>query len=106
MISSRTPEGEWNCCPVCQADVKVEPSRLFGDATCPVCGGLLLFLAISGDARLYTRDEGERIERQMSALIAEQLGIDPHAVRDGDWAELGIDSLDLVELMMEFEEEL
>ena len=55
MISSRTPEGEWNHCPVCRNQVRVEPSRPFGDATCPACGSLLWFLAAGGDARFLAR---------------------------------------------------
>jgi acyl carrier protein len=37
-------------------------------------------------------------------LIAARLGINSDAVRDGDWQELGIDSLDLVEFVMDLEE--
>src|SRR5262249_23325486 len=40
-ISSRTPEGLPNRCPVCGADVCVEPSNPAGDAPCPECGQLL-----------------------------------------------------------------
>jgi len=105
MISSRTPEGEWNHCPVCRAEVRIEPSRPFGDATCPACGSLLWFLAAGGQPRFFERDQGEQIESRLAALIAERLGINPRAVRDGDWEKLGIGSLDLVELMMEFEQE-
>jgi serine/threonine protein kinase len=43
-ISSRTPEGLPNRCPVCGADVRVEPSNLAGDAPCPQCGHLLWFV--------------------------------------------------------------
>ena len=43
VISSRTPEGEANSCPVCGSDVKVEPSDPAGDAPCPRCGHLLWF---------------------------------------------------------------
>ncbi len=103
MISSRTPEGDWNHCPVCQNEVRVEPSRPFGDATCPACGSLLWFLAAGGDARFFTRDDAD--EERLLALAAERLGINPAAVRDGKWEELGIDSLDWVEMVMDFEEE-
>jgi hypothetical protein len=105
MISSRTPEGESNVCPVCQSPVRVEPSRIFGDAQCPACGSLLWFYVAGGDARIFERDQGEQIESRWTALIAERLGINPHAVRDGDWDKLGIDSMDLAQLMMELEEE-
>ncbi len=43
VISSRTPEGEPNKCPVCGNEVCVEPSLWFGDAPCPNCGHLLWF---------------------------------------------------------------
>jgi RNA polymerase sigma factor (sigma-70 family) len=42
-ISTRTPEGQPNHCPVCDAAVKIEPSDPSGDAPCPNCGHLLWF---------------------------------------------------------------
>lgn len=46
--SSRTPEGEANRCPVCGAEVCLEPSRPAGDAPCPHCGCLMWFGQVSG----------------------------------------------------------
>src|SRR3954452_22282213 len=43
VISSRTPEGRPNLCPVCGSAVKIEPSDPAGDAPCPHCGHLLWF---------------------------------------------------------------
>jgi DNA-directed RNA polymerase subunit RPC12/RpoP len=43
VISSRTPESQPNCCPVCGKAVVMEPSQPFGDAPCPHCGCLLRF---------------------------------------------------------------
>ncbi len=42
-ISSRTPEGLPNRCPVCGAEVKLEPSWPAADACCPNCGSLLWY---------------------------------------------------------------
>lgn len=42
-ISTRTPEGDPNRCPICGHDVKLEPSLDFRDAPCPYCGYLLSF---------------------------------------------------------------
>lgn len=42
-ISSRTPGGQPNNCPICRHDVVMEPSQPFGDAPCPYCGCLLRF---------------------------------------------------------------
>lgn len=44
-VSTRTPEGEPNKCPVCGHAICVEPSRPPGDAPCPYCGTLLWFTA-------------------------------------------------------------
>ncbi len=45
VISSRTPEGTPNHCPVCGNDLRLEPSRPTLDAPCPHCGHLLWFAA-------------------------------------------------------------
>lgn len=42
-ISSRTPEGVPNRCPLCGTDLRLEPSNPPGDAPCPNCGHLLWF---------------------------------------------------------------
>mgnify|MGYP002623666110 FL=1 len=42
-ISSRTPEGDDNRCPICDKPVVIAPSRPPGDAPCPHCGYLLWF---------------------------------------------------------------
>jgi hypothetical protein len=42
-ISSRTPEGDPNTCPVCGHDLRIEPSLTTRDGTCPYCGTLLWF---------------------------------------------------------------
>jgi hypothetical protein len=44
IVSSRTPEGAPNHCPVCNQDVCLEPSVPPGDAPCPHCGSLLWFV--------------------------------------------------------------
>jgi hypothetical protein len=43
-ISSRTPEGEPNTCPVCLKELRIDPSTMpIKDAPCPHCGHLLRF---------------------------------------------------------------
>ena len=44
-VSSRTPEGAPNHCPVCGNSVRIEPSIPPGDAPCPNCGSLLWFVS-------------------------------------------------------------
>ncbi len=43
IISSRTPEGRPNRCPVCGSEVVIEPPDPPGDAACPTCGHLIWF---------------------------------------------------------------
>src|SRR5262245_48586174 len=43
VISSRTPEGQPNVCPVCGQPTRLEPACLSPDAPCPSCGHLLWF---------------------------------------------------------------
>ena len=85
-VSSRTPEGLPHRCPVCGKVAAIEPSSPGGDSTCPSCGHLLWWL----------RDQ-----------FASKLRIDPNVVHlAATIDELGIDSLDIVEFVMEVEEEL
>jgi adenylate cyclase len=46
-VSSRTPEGDANRCPICGNTLRLEPSRPPGDAPCPSCGSLLWFPALT-----------------------------------------------------------
>ena len=78
-ISSRTPEGEPNRCPLCGADFDLEPSQPSGDAPCPGCGQLLWWFQRRLDLDVLT----------------------PELLHDL----IGKDSLDMVELVMELEEE-
>lgn len=100
-ISSRTPEGTPNHCPVCGHAFRIEPSQPFGDAPCPACGSLLWFSFV-GERPQYFDPEAAGI----AELVAARLGISPDAVRSGRLDELGLDSLDVVELVMELEDQL
>ena len=44
-ISSRTPEGQPNRCPVCRRRLRLSPSWPSADAPCPHCGSLVWFPA-------------------------------------------------------------
>jgi acyl carrier protein len=85
-ISSRMPEGIPHRCPVCGKTSAVEPSHPGGDSCCPACGHLLWWF----------RDRLSRNAR-----------IDPETITlSSSFAQdIGAESLDLVELVMELEEE-
>lgn len=90
------------------ADVVVEPSVFFGDATCPRCGQLLWFIQPGNETHVFDLQRTSEARDRVIDIIAEQLGADrakianrPYLFRD-----LGADSLDTIELVMELEEEL
>jgi acyl carrier protein len=85
-ISSRTPEGLPHRCPVCGKSCVLEPSSPGGDSCCPNCGHLLWWF----------RDR-----------LSHGRGIAPEAISlSSSFSEdLGLDSLDVVELVMELEAE-
>jgi len=108
-VSSRTPEGQPNQCPICDSIFRIEPSSPFGDAPCPSCGTLLWF-AKQGDDTLFFDSTTAQIKKtRIRQIIAEQLGVTtdmiPEDIQDLDITELGGDSLDIVELVMEIEHE-
>ena len=100
-ISSRTPEGSPNHCPICGNQVCIEPSLPVGDAPCPACGSLLWFIERDEEVLFFDPELSGLLER-----VAERLGVDPDALRAGRFDDLGLDSLSVVELVMELEEEL
>ena len=82
-ISSRTPEGDDNQCPICGKPVVIEPSRPPGDAPCPHCGCLLWFGAdsslLGGLCEKLSEDEiasmlaDHRIPIQIIELVPESV---------------------------------
>ena len=91
-ISSRTPEGLPSRCPLCGAKTNIDYSDTGGDAPCPKCGHLLL--TSSRLLRAITRQFQDVLNTSEGVLDA-----------DTKFSELGSDSLDTVELVMELEEE-
>ena len=92
-IASRTPEGWPNRCPICGADVWIDPSQPPGDAPCPKCGHLLWF-------------DDANIRRRILEMIAARLNRNPDEIDlDSPLPDFGADSLDVVELTLELEEE-
>jgi acyl carrier protein len=106
-ISSRTPEGEPARCPLCDANIAIEPSVFFGDGTCPNCGELIWFLKAPDDTRTFSRHGNEELRDRILDSMAEQLGIPRERIANNPslLSDIGADSLDSVELLMELEEE-
>ena len=106
-ISSRTPEGVPNRCPVCRGDIRIEPSLPFGDAPCPKCGCLLWFIGFPSETQWFFEYEAaDEIGERVLARVADNLGVSRQQLEsDPALAWKAVDSLDLAELMMELEEE-
>src|SRR5258706_15716900 len=85
-ISSRSPEGIPHRCPVCGRVAAVEPSYPGGDSCCPSCGQLLWRF----------RDHFSRY----AGVAPERITLSSSLIESS-----GADSLDVVELIMELEEE-
>jgi acyl carrier protein len=85
-VSSRTPEGEPHGCPICGQVANLDPAEPGGDSVCPSCGYLLW---------------------QFRDALRRRVRIEPTAIRPNlNLADIGLDSLDTIELIMELEEEL
>jgi len=82
IISSRTPEGQPNQCPVCDASFLLEPSDPAGDAPCPNCGHLVWF---SMDDRRVSKPTPGQSEPYRSD-VPEELAViqHPHPVAAGN----------------------
>ncbi len=106
-ISSRTPEGLPNHCPLCGARVCVEPSRPAGDAPCPGCGTLLWFLRTSAGVQCYEAKGAAPVWQRIAEILCANLGINRESIADPETLLRGrrLDSIDVLELIMELEEE-
>jgi acyl carrier protein len=106
-ISSRTPEGEPTSCPLCRANVIIEPSVLIGDATCPRCGQLLWFIKSPDETRFFDAKESSALKDRITEIIANKLGVDREKIINNlaSLNDMGADSVDIVELVMALEEE-
>ncbi|MEX0701348.1 MAG: hypothetical protein WD069_04570 [Planctomycetales bacterium] len=109
VVSSRTPEGWPNRCPLCEAEIRIEPSLPFGDAPCPRCGVLLWFVRFDSETRYYEEEHAEAIRERLRQLIWRNFGVVPDE-QDSEAMldlvnELRMDSIDFVEMAVECEEE-
>jgi anti-sigma B factor antagonist len=77
VISTRTPEGQPNHCPVCGSDLRIEPSDPPGDAPCPRCGHLLWFAWEDlGDVQVI-RPTGGRLDPESLDRLIDSVAMRP-----------------------------
>lgn len=107
-ISSRTPEGEPQQCPIFDTLICIEPSLPPGDAPCPSSGTLLWFFRTSAGMRFYESREIAPLRDKILQAICEKLAVNREQLTPtaSFLEDVGADSLDRVELIMELEGEL
>jgi acyl carrier protein len=103
-ISSRTPEGDPNLCPVCDKSICIESSRPPGDAPCPNCGTLLWFFETSAGMRFHESNAVAPLRDRIVEIIGKRLGVSKEQAATSSFKDLRTDSLDAVEFIMELEE--
>ena len=97
VIASRGMEGGRPLCPFCKAPLRVKPFGLAGAVACPECRCRLWFFRLGNELRFYdpgsVRDpKREQIEEMLTWI------------QESPWNTTGMDSLDIVEFIMELEE--
>jgi acyl carrier protein len=98
---------------MCSASLGVGSEDLLGEDHCPRCFAELYFIVAGSVPYFFTRrlEKPERgreqsaIGARLSKIVEEQMGIEG-ITSAADLAELNADSLDTIELVMEFEDEL
>jgi acyl carrier protein len=107
-ISSRTPGGVPNRCPICNTSICIEPSHPQGDAPCPNCGTLLWFFNTSAGMRFYESKAIAPLRDKVLQRVCEELGVNKEQVTPDSTLledeDIAADSLDIVEFVMKFEE--
>jgi hypothetical protein len=77
-ISSRTPEGDPNYCPVCGKVIRIQPSETpTRDAPCPHCGQLLWFAPTDEEHSVILDHSAESYEGTLLKLGREKFGTIP-----------------------------
>ena len=80
VVSSRTPEGWSNECPICGRSIRISPSEQSLDAPCPNCGSLIWFvprdqtLEVAG-AIVY--DDINKAANSLPSVLPDDLVIPP-----------------------------
>jgi len=81
-VSSRTPEGEPNRCPFCEAEVWIEPSQLAGEAPCPQCSHLLWFVPRHEEPSEVDLIEPESFRDRLTRLLRTKFLLSPEEIDD------------------------
>src|SRR5262245_35839904 len=106
--SSHSPEDPANRCPVCQAVFDTPPAQPPCGWACPQCGRSLWFIQTSAGMGCYDATLAAPLEERLLKILCEHLAVKREQISHTSSleADLGADSLAVVELLMSVEEEL
>ena len=117
MTRQRLPKGTSNRCPRCRRFFRCKRPASVGSLNCPQCGARLWYRPNSGrllgietirpGALFFDAQDMERERERIIEAIAKHSNLSPEYVRSKIALEdlLGTDSVDIVELVMELEDE-
>ena len=71
------------------ADVVIERSVIFGDATCPSCGTLIWFIHAADTTKSYVTNDTQIVRDRVNNYIADQLGVDRECVANNPFLKDG-----------------
>src|SRR5947209_7400529 len=102
--SARTSEGDALPCPLCQKEIRFESAQPAGEVPCPHCGKPLWF--IPAQKRCLNYREVSPLLEKIIPIISDKLGVNKEQIKSTSTflGDLGADSLDVVELIMDLEE--
>ena len=104
--SSRRPERAPGQCIICDAPISVEATQHYGETSCPRCGTAMWFCQDRAGLRLHDAVEAAAIRQRVQEIVGENLGVEPERLTDTSSfvQDVGADTLDIVEMVMELEE--
>lgn len=105
-ISPRAPHGVSDQCPLCRSAVTSDPSTADGALPCPKCGGQLWLLHTSAGMRYHEADAVGPVRERVVDVIERKFAVTRDKLTGSvTFQDLGADSLDVAEVIMELEQE-
>lgn len=102
----RKPEDHSCHCPVCGSFTVIELPALFREGRCGKCGEHLWFIAsTAGEHRILRKAQCPDAWNRVAAIVSDQVNVPQHEITQQFLDELAADSLDLAEILCEFEDE-
>lgn len=106
LAAPKVPEGVSNQCPLCRKSIDGQPATPSGDLACPHCGGALWFVRTGAGLRYHDAKVAAPVRDCILDAVSRKFELARDALTGVEtFADLGADSLDVAELIMELEED-